>query len=407
MVHNTAANSVRDGAHDGELLADPAQQLRAGELDIDSRLNIREALAEVAALPTLQREVIVRTAMAGDSHEQVASDLGITNGAVRGLLYRARATLRGAVTALTPPQLLGWLAGRADQGGPAPERLTELAGGGGTVGLGGLLLKGGVAAITAGTVVTSAAVVHIAGSAHHRAPHRLIATAAPTHTAAASIAAAGAHLGASQGNDGSAGSRLRHFAGGGRGRGASDANTRARGGFRVTVGTPGGRRAPRSTTPLRGTTGDGAPRPGRDVPSANPPSTPGTGSNQGGGPGENGGSSQGGSSGQGGQVSPVGSTSSNGSTGATGTSGSTGATGASGSSGQGSEAGGTGTTGGSETGTGSGSGSPEGSGSQGSPSESQPSSGSESSSGSGGENSGGLIGTVVHEVGNVLEHLLH
>ncbi len=138
VVHNTAVNALRDSAHDGESFADPAHALEAHpphqaaeDSQLDRGLAMREALAEVAALPPLQREVIVRTAVAGHSHEQVASDLGITNGAVRGLLYRARATLRTAITVLTPPPLFGWLAGRSDQGGPAPERLAELAGGGG------------------------------------------------------------------------------------------------------------------------------------------------------------------------------------------------------------------------------------------------------------------------------------
>ena len=138
VVHNTAVNALRDSAHEGEPFADPAHALEAhpphqpaDDSQLDRGLAMREALAEVAALPPLQREVIVRTAVAGHSHEQVASDLGITNGAVRGLLYRARTTLRTAITVLTPPQLLGWLAGRSDQGGPAPERLAELAGGGG------------------------------------------------------------------------------------------------------------------------------------------------------------------------------------------------------------------------------------------------------------------------------------
>ena len=100
VVHNTAVNALRDAAHDGEPLADPARVAGSRppteESQLDRGLAMREALAEVAALPPLQREVIVRTAVAGHSHEQVASDLGITHGAVRGLLYRARTTLRTA-----------------------------------------------------------------------------------------------------------------------------------------------------------------------------------------------------------------------------------------------------------------------------------------------------------------------
>ena len=178
VVHNAALNAARDAAYDRERLTDPTLQVGASHGDVERGLMFREALAEVAALPHLQREVMVRTAVGGDSHEQVASDLGITDGAVRGLLYRARATLRTATTALTPPPLLSWLVGRADQGGgSAPERLSELAAGGGTAGLGGLIVKGGVAAVTAGTLLTGA-VVHIQSAAHPRAPVK-VAAAAP------------------------------------------------------------------------------------------------------------------------------------------------------------------------------------------------------------------------------------
>src|ERR1700691_5861691 len=134
------------------------------------------------------------TAVGGHSHERVARELGITDGAVRGLLYRARATLRTALTALTPPPLLALLAGRADQSGLAPERLGELAAGGGAAGLGGLLVKGGVAAITAGTLITGAAVVHIQGSAHPRArtlfaavPHGAVGAASGSSAASTGV----------------------------------------------------------------------------------------------------------------------------------------------------------------------------------------------------------------------------
>ena len=194
VVHNTAVNAVRDAAHDRELLADPTLRAGAGQADLERGLVLRDALAGVAALPSLQREVVVRTAVGGHSHERVARELGITDGAVRGLLYRARATLRTALTALTPPPLLALLAGRADQSGLAPERLGELAAGGGAAGLGGLLVKGGVAAITAGTLITGAAVVHIQGSAHPRArtlfaavPHGAVGAASGSSAASTGV----------------------------------------------------------------------------------------------------------------------------------------------------------------------------------------------------------------------------
>jgi len=60
----------------------------------------REAFDRVVvamrALPDSQREVIVRHAFGGDSHEEIATDLGMNAGAIRQLAYRARVNLRAA-----------------------------------------------------------------------------------------------------------------------------------------------------------------------------------------------------------------------------------------------------------------------------------------------------------------------
>ncbi len=63
----------------------------------------------MAALPDMQRHAIVLTAIEGRSHEEAASVMGITDGAVRGLVHRARASIRTAAAALMPPGLQSWL----------------------------------------------------------------------------------------------------------------------------------------------------------------------------------------------------------------------------------------------------------------------------------------------------------
>jgi RNA polymerase sigma factor (sigma-70 family) len=213
IVHNTAVNTMREarvtpdvaghlgGGADALRGADTPQLEAASEPDLEGGLVVREALAEMAALPPMQREVMVRTAMGGHSHEEVASALGISDGAVRGLLYRARATLRTAVTAITPPPLLVWLAGGAAQSGQPSEGLAELAAGGGTAGLGGLLVKGGVVAVTAGTLITtSVGVLHIRVSARHGGQH----PSASVGTAGRSNHAGGASGGQAVGTGGQA-----------------------------------------------------------------------------------------------------------------------------------------------------------------------------------------------------------
>lgn len=375
VVHNTAVNSVRDAAHDRERLADPTLRAGAGQADLERGLALREALAEVAALPQLQREVIVRTAVGGHSHEQVASDLGITDGAVRGLLYRARATLRTATTALTPVSWLTWLAGRAEQGTPASERLSELAAGGGTAGLGGLLLKGGIAAVTAGTLITGAAVVHLQGHPHHHASHQF--AAAPSHVSLATVRGStvtvpapvahshAVHVASAHGKLGSdiglAGARVDAV------RGAHDLAHTAP--ARRLAGAAPGSTTPAASAPAGSTQGAAAPQ------SAG--STAGGGSTQ-----AEAGAGSGGASGAS-PSEPVGS--------AAGSSSEAAPSGSAGGSTPAPPAGET--SGGSDP-----SAAGEGSGAQ---------SGSGESESSSGAQSGGVVGTVVHEVGSLLEHLLH
>src|SRR4051794_20508269 len=63
---------------------------------VDRRETFSRVLHAVAALPESQREVIVRHELAGESHEHIAAELGMSPGAIRQLAFRARGTLRAA-----------------------------------------------------------------------------------------------------------------------------------------------------------------------------------------------------------------------------------------------------------------------------------------------------------------------
>jgi RNA polymerase sigma factor (sigma-70 family) len=176
IVHNTAVNHVRSSREDLTLLAD-APGVRASstpaESELERRSAVRDTLTDVAALPHMQREAILLSAVAGQSHEEVASVLGVTNGAVRGLLYRARATLRAAAAAVTPQPLINWACSVGGPG-PAADRLAEVSASAGAAGMAGVLVKGAAVAVTAAAVVAGAAVTH------HRPPaHRPNVAAVP------------------------------------------------------------------------------------------------------------------------------------------------------------------------------------------------------------------------------------
>jgi RNA polymerase sigma factor (sigma-70 family) len=101
IVHNGAVNAMSRTSEDHAPLT-VAIHDRAAVADEASPqwpTAMREALDEVMALPRMQREAVLLTAIDGQTHREVAGTLGITDGAVRGLLYRARATLRVAAAA--------------------------------------------------------------------------------------------------------------------------------------------------------------------------------------------------------------------------------------------------------------------------------------------------------------------
>jgi RNA polymerase sigma factor (sigma-70 family) len=85
IAHNVAISQLRAAAAEPQEIADAP-----GSLDVDQvvqqRLLARAALAGMASLPELQRQVLVSTTLDGASHEQVATALGLTNGSVRGLI---------------------------------------------------------------------------------------------------------------------------------------------------------------------------------------------------------------------------------------------------------------------------------------------------------------------------------
>ena len=137
---------------------------------VEQRALVRDALTELARLPKRQRQAIVGTALDGRGRIEVAMSMGLSEGAVRQLVHRARARLRTVVTAVTPWPLARWLASGAGTGNGA-----ELAAGAGVAGGSGVLgLKLGVV-LASGAIATGVAAVDLHGRgtlAGHRAVAR-------------------------------------------------------------------------------------------------------------------------------------------------------------------------------------------------------------------------------------------
>lgn len=132
ILRNTA---IRSGSGAPAAAALDAAALFGEPLEesVQRRQQAFALFAELAALPTRQRDALVATALHGRSREAIAASTGVSEGAVRQLVPRARATLRTAVTALTPLPLASWFAS-------APDALPSDQLGEAAVGAGGMSL---------------------------------------------------------------------------------------------------------------------------------------------------------------------------------------------------------------------------------------------------------------------------
>jgi RNA polymerase sigma-70 factor (ECF subfamily) len=121
IAHNAALNVARDPQAGLDELPEGLDGVERPDEVIAARERFRRVIGAVSALPPKQRQVIVRHAVDGDSHERIATDLGMTAGSIRQLAHRARRTVREAAARGGRIELFGdgrqsrdyrwWLAG--------------------------------------------------------------------------------------------------------------------------------------------------------------------------------------------------------------------------------------------------------------------------------------------------------
>lgn len=106
IAHNQSLNALRDRSLAHEELSESIDGVERPDQAFEKHERLRDTLAAVSALPERQRNAIVLRELEGRSYEEIATELGVTGGAVRALLNRARGTLRSGATALTPYGLM-------------------------------------------------------------------------------------------------------------------------------------------------------------------------------------------------------------------------------------------------------------------------------------------------------------
>jgi RNA polymerase sigma factor (sigma-70 family) len=187
IVHNTSLNALRVSGYEYAELHEAVRIADAGDDELERRAVVRQTLASLAALPERQREALIRTAVSGDSQEEVARDLGLSGNALRQLVHRARASVRAAATAVTPMPLVTAAASGSSRDGSLVERISELvAGGGASL----TLAKAGTVVVLAGSAVSGPAIVHRANDRPVDRPVAVAAAAAPRHAKQSAAAAA-------------------------------------------------------------------------------------------------------------------------------------------------------------------------------------------------------------------------
>lgn len=157
IVRNTALNDLRDRPPATVLLSEASGGGRGADEEAEQRLETAELLKRLRALPESQRAAIVMREMEGLSHEEIATALGLSGGAARQAIYRARQALRDGLGMLLPLPLLKLLlagasgAAEATAGAGAGSAIGVGAVSAGAAGTGGALKLGVVAVVVAGT----------------------------------------------------------------------------------------------------------------------------------------------------------------------------------------------------------------------------------------------------------------
>jgi RNA polymerase sigma factor (sigma-70 family) len=156
IVRNRALNDLRD--------EQSHEHLDESFDGVPQPPEVAASRAQVNDLPPAQRDALVQRELEGRSHREIGVALGVSPGAVRGLIFRARTALRDGTGMLIPMPALRALL----DPGPLGAETTGTGIGGAAVGLtagggGGVAAKAGATLAIAVVAISSGAAVHNRG----------------------------------------------------------------------------------------------------------------------------------------------------------------------------------------------------------------------------------------------------
>ncbi len=163
IVRNAALNDLRDASPPHKQLDESYDGVEQPPQALARRERVRSLIVALQGLPAPQREALLKREMEGRSHAEIGAQMGVSAGAARQLIFRARQALRDGIGSLVPMPLLRQLV-EGEGGGAA----TAAAAGGGTI-----AVKAAVAVLVTGAAVTAGLAVR--ASTHHVAAAGAIA----------------------------------------------------------------------------------------------------------------------------------------------------------------------------------------------------------------------------------------
>jgi RNA polymerase sigma factor (sigma-70 family) len=156
IVRNTALNDLRDSPPSPEALAEAITGGGNPAEELERREELADLIKRLQALPEPQRAAIVMRELEGLGHEEIAAALGLSGGAARQAIYRARQALRDGAGMLIPlPLIQAMLAGA---GPSAAETAVGAANVGSAAGMGVALKATAATVLVAGAVGTGVAI---------------------------------------------------------------------------------------------------------------------------------------------------------------------------------------------------------------------------------------------------------